>query len=375
MDKSRGSPPDSSSKADPTSVSKEDSRWLKIEIPSAGAPRGSSFISRRTTPIAVGAEVASSTIGPGKRRLDAAVPSSVTVHVPFPLLVQVRFPDSSTITIEDFPNVEGQIEITKEVFSFDSGQLLIDIEAPNCIFWGERKKKIYVPNGEFSPMLRFLLTPNSVGTQHIQVTARSTNDDLKGEVIVLTRVQTVVTDRSIQVVRRPISMPDQSPPVDLTRINELMTELNLQLRLKHDYQMQAVGIRKIEVEQEIKRMILPKITALDTELAVLLSGACQKLVLEDGQSAQFVKELATGVNKLESTLASRPSLPLQRSLGDLLTILGNYEMDANAQLALAIPSIPEMLGFESEYPALIHLRASWDRIRQFLIFQINQPRG
>lgn len=365
--------PDSLSKGDSTSGSKEDSRWSKIEIPPAGALRGSSSLKRETPPIGKGAKVSNSNVGPWKRRLDAAVPSTVTVHVSFPLLVQVRFPGSDLIVIGEFPSGASPAKTSIEAFPFNSGQLVIEVEAPNCVFTGEKKKSVKVPRGEFSPMLKFLVTPESVGPLHIQVTARSSDLNVIGEVLVVTTVKTIVTDTFVQGDQQPINISDQSPPRDLIRINELVSELNLQLRLKHDCQMQAVGIRKIELEQEIRLVILPKITALDTELAVRLADACPNWGLGDAQSAQFVKDLASGANRLESALAGHPSLSLQRLLSDLLTTLGNCEMDSNAQLALAIPSIPETLGFETEYPALIHLRASWDRIRQFLIFRINQP--
>ena len=116
------------------------------------------------------------------RRVDAAAPSSAEVGQRFDLLVQVRFPDSPLLGLEEWPSKRKpeHLEQTSESialqFPFDprtgkltAAKLEVQIVAPDFEIAGSARQRVLVPPEAFSKCLAFLITPKQSGVCRINV--------------------------------------------------------------------------------------------------------------------------------------------------------------------------------------------------------------
>ncbi|MBN1139663.1 MAG: metallophosphoesterase [Anaerolineae bacterium] len=120
-----------------------------------------------------------------ERRIDAAVPNPIEVGQHIKLLVQVRFPDSPYLDIEDWPGKlkPSSIERATEGVSLDfliddetgklaPSRLEIEIVAPDFKIDGSARQVVEVPPDEFSKCVSFPLTARKEGLCTIDIQVR-----------------------------------------------------------------------------------------------------------------------------------------------------------------------------------------------------------
>jgi TIR domain len=140
-----------------------------------------------------------------ERRIDAAVPSAAEVNRPIDLRVQVRFPDSPRLGLEDWPakNKPAQLEQAAEnvalEFPIDAAtgklgpaRLEIRVVAPDFDIASQARQLLLVPPEALSKCLSFLITPKRTGVcrlnvevynvEHIFLGAIPTETEVGGEV-------------------------------------------------------------------------------------------------------------------------------------------------------------------------------------------------
>lgn len=116
------------------------------------------------------------------RRIDAAVPSQVKVGAPTDLLLQVRFPDSKLLGLEEWPfkrkpaSLEQASEAVELEFPVDAAtgevgeaRLYIRLVTPDFQIEGAAEKLLEVPPDEFSKIVKFLLVAKRAGYCRINV--------------------------------------------------------------------------------------------------------------------------------------------------------------------------------------------------------------
>lgn len=117
-----------------------------------------------------------------ERRIDAAVPGAAEVGRPIDLRVQVRFPDSPRLGLEDWPaknkpahleqaaeNVTLEFPVDAATGKFSAARLEIHVVAPDFDIAGNAKQVLLVPPDALSKCLSFLLTPKRAGVCRLNV--------------------------------------------------------------------------------------------------------------------------------------------------------------------------------------------------------------
>jgi len=117
-----------------------------------------------------------------ERRIDAAVPSAAEVGRPIDLRVQVRFPDSPRLGLEDWPakNKPAQLEQVAENVALEfpvdaatgklgAARLEIHVVAPDFDIAGNARQILLVPPDALSKCLSFLITPKHTGVCRLNV--------------------------------------------------------------------------------------------------------------------------------------------------------------------------------------------------------------
>lgn len=175
-----------------------------------------------------------------KRRVDAVAPSNAALGQSMDVFVQVRFPDSEYLSIKDWPlkkkpsSIEQTSRLTNVKYSKNSqgnlnpACLSIKIVAVEFKVEGESEKKIEIVPKEFSDLISFQLSPQSLGEQRIMVKVYDENGFSVGELPVETNVNDekkpivreaniVVLDLNVLVLVEPSSAETratgQHPPV------------------------------------------------------------------------------------------------------------------------------------------------------------------
>lgn len=116
------------------------------------------------------------------RRIDAAVPSQVKVGAPVDLLLQVRFPDSKLLGLEEWPfkrkpasleqsseSVELEFPVDAATGELGEARLYIRLVTPDFRIEGAAEKLLEVPPDEFSKIVKFLLVAKRAGYCRINV--------------------------------------------------------------------------------------------------------------------------------------------------------------------------------------------------------------
>ena len=144
-----------------------------------------------------------------KRRVDAVAPSNASLGQSIDVFVQVRFPDSEYLSIKDWPfkskpsSIEQSSKLTNVKYSKNSqgklnpACLRIKIVAPEFKVEGEAEKKIEIVPKEFSDLISFQLTPQSLGEQRIMVKVCDENGFSVGEL----PIETNVNEKKKPIVR------------------------------------------------------------------------------------------------------------------------------------------------------------------------------
>ena len=144
-----------------------------------------------------------------KRRIDAVAPSNATLGQSMDVFIQVRFPESEYLSIKDWPlkvrpaSIAQASKLTNVKYSrnnqgnLNPACLRIKIIAPEFKVEGESEKKIEIAPQEFSDLISFQLTPQSLGEQRIMVNVCDENGVSVGEL----PVETNVNDEKKPIVR------------------------------------------------------------------------------------------------------------------------------------------------------------------------------
>ncbi len=116
------------------------------------------------------------------RRVDAAAPSAAEVGQRLDLLVQVRFPDSPLLGLEEWPakkkpdhleqtseSIALQFPIDPATGKLAPAKLEVQIIAPDFEIAGNARQRVLVPPEEYSKCLAFLITPKQTGACRINV--------------------------------------------------------------------------------------------------------------------------------------------------------------------------------------------------------------
>lgn len=136
-----------------------------------------------------------------QRRIDAVVPSQAEVGQQMDLFVQVRFPDSPLLGIQDWP-VKQKPSSTEQVTEYvnlnysinpqtrkpDPVRLEIRVTAPNYAIEGKARRFIEIIPEEYSKIISFLLTPLKTGNNRINIEVYNTDGIHLGVIPVETTV-------------------------------------------------------------------------------------------------------------------------------------------------------------------------------------------
>jgi hypothetical protein len=136
-----------------------------------------------------------------ERRIDAAAPSSAEVGQPIDLLVQVRFPNSLLLGIEDWPTdqkpssikqkteqVTLEFPVNKQTGELGPARLIIRVVTPDFEIEGSAEQLVEIPPYQYSKLISFLLTPEKVGGCRINVEVYSVDHVYLGTVPIETEV-------------------------------------------------------------------------------------------------------------------------------------------------------------------------------------------
>lgn len=136
-----------------------------------------------------------------RRRIDAAVPSNSEVGQKIDLLVQVRFPDSPELGIQDWPlkkkpaSVEQGGDLAELNFPVNPktgevgpSRLKIRVIAPDFAIEGAAEKLLDVPPDQYSKLLTFLLAAKKPGSCRINVEVYEASPDCLGTIPIETAV-------------------------------------------------------------------------------------------------------------------------------------------------------------------------------------------
>jgi formylglycine-generating enzyme required for sulfatase activity len=148
------------------------------------------------------------------RRIDAAAPSYAEVGQRITLLVQVRFPNSPLLGIEDWPGKKqpppliGQVseEVAlkfprdPQTGEVSSTRLEIQITAPDFEIHGTTRKLIEIPPDQYSKNIQFLLTAKRGGNCRIDVEVYSADHVYLGTIPVETTVGGITTTPTVTIV-------------------------------------------------------------------------------------------------------------------------------------------------------------------------------
>jgi len=117
-----------------------------------------------------------------ERRIDAAVPSAAEVGRTIDLRVQVRFPNSPRLGLEDWPvkikpahleqaaeNVALEFPVDAATGKLGSARLEIHVVAPDFDIAGQPRQLLLVPPDAPSKCLSFLITPKRTGVCRLNV--------------------------------------------------------------------------------------------------------------------------------------------------------------------------------------------------------------
>jgi len=129
------------------------------------------------------------------RRIDAAAPSHAEVGQQIDVLVQVRFPDSPLLGVEDWPtkrrplSIEQASEPMTLEFPLDprtgklgSAHLEARVVAPDFTIEGAARKLVEVPPDQYSKCIRFLLTAERAGNCRINIEMYNVDDVYLGTI-------------------------------------------------------------------------------------------------------------------------------------------------------------------------------------------------
>jgi hypothetical protein len=148
------------------------------------------------------------------RRIDAAVPSQAQVGARIDLIVQVRFPDSPRLGLEDWPSrrlpdaIEQTSEVVRLTFPVDRetgcagpARLRVRLVAPDFLIEGDAQRTIEVPPDAYSQRLSFLLTAARPGLCRINVEVYAADSVFLGTV----PVETDVSGAPVEVAKLCVS--------------------------------------------------------------------------------------------------------------------------------------------------------------------------
>ncbi len=136
-----------------------------------------------------------------QRRIDAAIPGQAEVGQQINLFIQVRFPDSPPLSIQDWPikqkpsSIEQVTESITLSYSINPQtgkpkpvRLEIRVTAPNFVIEGKARQFIEIFPKEYSKKVSFLLTPLNTGNNQINVEVYDSDGTFQGVIPVETTV-------------------------------------------------------------------------------------------------------------------------------------------------------------------------------------------
>ena len=135
------------------------------------------------------------------RRIDAAVPSAAELGRAIDLRVQVRFPDSPRLGLEDWPaktkpaqleqiseNVVLEFPVDAATGKLAAARLEIHVVAPDFDIAGNAKQILLVPPDALSKCLSFLITPKRTGVCRLNVEVYNVDHIFLGAIPIETEV-------------------------------------------------------------------------------------------------------------------------------------------------------------------------------------------
>lgn len=136
-----------------------------------------------------------------ERRIDAAVPNNAELGQSIDLLVQVRFPDSLLLGIEDWPTeqkpssikqktepINLEFPVNKQTGELRATRLKIKVITPDFKLEGSAERLIEVPPYQYSKLISFLLTPLKTGICRINIDVFSADEVYLGTIAIVTTV-------------------------------------------------------------------------------------------------------------------------------------------------------------------------------------------
>jgi tRNA A-37 threonylcarbamoyl transferase component Bud32 len=136
-----------------------------------------------------------------QRRIDAALPNHASVGQRMDLIVQVRFPNSSALGIDDWPTrhkpvaveqgsepVHLKFEIDRATGAVKSTYLELQVVAPDFTVENATRQRLEVPSREYSKRVSFLLTPLHVGNCRVNLEVYGLDSTYLGTIAIETTI-------------------------------------------------------------------------------------------------------------------------------------------------------------------------------------------
>jgi len=138
------------------------------------------------------------------RRIDAAVPDQALVNEQIDLLVQVRFPGSPLLGIENWSTVRRtssvrqtsartniKFPVDRQRGTLEAATLEIRVIAPEFEISGDAARSIEVPPDRESPIVAFLMSPKVIGSCRINVEIYTSDKTYLGAIPLETNIARV----------------------------------------------------------------------------------------------------------------------------------------------------------------------------------------
>lgn len=210
---------------------------------------------------------------PGDLRLDVAVPERAQVDRAFQIAVAVRQFASPPLVQPDLPVVssgEAQVVWQGEPFI----RLRIEVSAPECTFHGPHSQTFRLFRQKDSPVFRFNLTPNVVGTINIIVNLYQEEDALGSA-----GTNTFVSEQPVGDVKLRLQSAQAATKPGTPRTMD--DELDVARRTLRDV-LSQIYVKQASIERIVRDCGLsPNRIAFDSRADNTWSSVITEAVLED----------------------------------------------------------------------------------------------
>jgi formylglycine-generating enzyme required for sulfatase activity len=154
---------------------------------------------------------------------------------------------------------------------------------------------------------------------------------------------------------------------EIQRLTQLEEQLEILYEKRHafetDIAISASRDAKFELQQRLKREVLPSLRRTEQEYARLLAGAVEPAQLPEPEAQAVVEDVREALASHERAASGERSEELHRLLTDLCTKLNEPGKAAVAKLKVILPVIPLIASYELELDTESFVTQAWQRLK------------